>query len=78
MASLACQELVELVTDYLEGTLGWRDRRRVAKHLNACDACTRYVEQMRETLDLLGTVPVDTLSPEAQSTLLGAFRNLER
>jgi hypothetical protein len=75
MAALSCQEMVELVTDYLEDTLGWRDRRRVAKHLRACDGCVRYVEQMRETLDLLGTVPVDTLSPEAQSTLLDAFRD---
>jgi anti-sigma factor RsiW len=75
---LTCQELVELVTDYLEGKLGWRDRRRVAKHLSACDACVLYVAQMRETLDLLGTVPVDTLSAEAQSTLLDAFRHLKR
>ena len=44
----------------------------------ACDPCVRYVEQMRETLDLLGTVPADTLSPEAQSTLLDAFRDLRR
>jgi anti-sigma factor RsiW len=78
MAALTCQEMVELVTDYLEGTLGWRDRRRVARHLDACAACTRYVEQMRATLDLLGTVPVDTLSPEAQATLLDAFRDLRR
>ena len=78
MAELGCQELVELVTDYLEGTLGWRDRRRIAKHLDECDACVRYIEQMRETLGLLGTVPVDTLSPEAQSTLLAAFRDLKR
>jgi hypothetical protein len=64
MAALRCQELVELLTDYLEGTLGWRDRRRVARHLRACD--------------LLGSVPVDTLSLEAQATLLDAFRDLER
>ena len=57
---------------------GWRDRRRFEKHLALCDACTRYIEQMRETLDLLGTVPVDSLSAEAQSTLLDAFRDLER
>ncbi len=75
---MSCQEMVELVTDYLEGSLGWRDRRRVAKHLRVCDACSRYIEQMRETLTVLGSVPVDTLSPEAQSTLLDAFRNLER
>jgi predicted anti-sigma-YlaC factor YlaD len=78
MAAMTCQQVVELVTDYLEGSLGWRDRRRFEKHLQLCDACTRYIEQMRETLDLLGTVPVDSLSAEAQSTLLDAFRNLER
>jgi predicted anti-sigma-YlaC factor YlaD len=78
MAALSCQEMVELVTDYLEGTLGWRDRRRVAKHLSECDPCVRYIEQMRETLALLGTVPVDTISPEAQATLLDAFRDLRR
>lgn len=78
MAGLTCQEMVELVTDYLEGSLGWRTRRRVARHLSACAACTRYVAQMRETLALLGTVPVDTLSPEAQSTLLDAFRDFRR
>ena len=78
MAALTCQQMVELVTDYLEGSLGWRDRRRFEKHLRACDACSRYIEQMRETLDLLGMVPVDTLSTEAQSTLLDAFRELKR
>ena len=78
MAALTCQQVVELVTDYLEGSLGWRDRRRFEKHLRACDACSRYIEQMRETLDLLGAVPVDTLSAEAQSTLLDAFRELKR
>ena len=78
MAALTCQQVVELVTDYLEGSLGWRDRRRFEKHLRACDACSRYIEQMRETLDLLGAVPLDTLSTEAQSTLLDAFRELKR
>jgi predicted anti-sigma-YlaC factor YlaD len=78
MAALTCQEMVELVTDYLEGNLGWRDRRRVRKHLRVCDACTQYIAQMRETLDLLGTVPVESLSPQAQSTLLDAFRDLKR
>ena len=78
MAEMTCQELVELVTDHLEGKLGWRDRRRVAKHLKGCDPCVRYIEQMRETLDLLGTVPVDTISPEAQAALLDAFRSQRR
>jgi anti-sigma factor RsiW len=78
MADMPCQQVVEVITRYLDGSLGWRDRRRFEKHLRGCDACTRYLAQMRETLDLLGTVPVDSLSPEAQSTLLDAFRDLRR
>jgi anti-sigma factor RsiW len=78
MAGLACQQMVELVTDYLEGALGWRTRRRFEQHLAVCPACQRYVDQMRETLALLGKVPVDSLSPEAQSTLLDAFRDFRR
>jgi predicted anti-sigma-YlaC factor YlaD len=78
VAALTCQQVVELVTDYLEGSLGWRDRRRFDKHLQACEGCSRYLDQMRETLTLLGTVPLDTLSTEARSTLLDAFRDLRR
>jgi anti-sigma factor RsiW len=78
MAELGCQEMVEVVTEYLEGTLEPRDRRRIDKHLAECDACVRYIEQMRETLALLGTVPLDTISPEARSILLDAFRDLKR
>ncbi len=78
MAAIACQQLVELVTDYLEGSLGWRTRRRVASHLAACDGCERYVDQMRETLALLGTVPAESLSEEAMSILLDAFRDFRR
>ena len=78
MAALSCQQVVEVITEYLEGSMGWRDRRRFEKHLRACDGCTRYLAQMRETLSLLGTVPVDTLPPEAQSTLLDAFRDFPR
>ena len=78
MAALSCQQVVEVITDYLEGSMGWRDRRRFEKHLRACDGCTLYLAQMRETLSLLGTVPVDTLPSEAQSTLLDAFRDLPR
>lgn len=74
MTAIACQQLVELVTDYLEGSLNWRTRRRVERHLAACDGCERYLDQMRQTLALLGTVPAESLSAEATSTLLDAFR----
>jgi anti-sigma factor RsiW len=75
---MPCQELVEVITSYLDGSLGEPDRQRFEEHLLECDWCERYLEQMRETLELLGTVSLDTLSPEAQSTLLGAFRDLKR
>jgi len=78
LPEMPCQELVEVITSYLDGSLGEVDRQRFEEHLLECDWCVRYLEQMRETLDLLGTVPVDTLSPEAQSTLLDAFRDLMR
>ena len=78
LPEMPCQELVEVITSYLDGSLGEVDRQRFDEHLLDCDWCVRYVEQMRETLALLGTVPADTLSPEAQSTLLGAFRDLKR
>ena len=75
MSALACRQLVELVTDYLEGTLSWRDRRRVERHLAACEHCTAYVEQMRATLTALGTIPEESLSPDARDALLHAFRD---
>ena len=78
MDDLTCQALVELVSDYLEGRLGDAERTRVEAHLAVCEPCVRYVDQMRETLRLVGTIAVDTLSPEAQSSLLAAFRDLER
>jgi predicted anti-sigma-YlaC factor YlaD len=78
MASLACQQVVELVTDYLEGSLRRRTRRRIEEHLAGCPGCQRYLDQMRETLAVLGTVPADSLSPEAQQTLLDAFRDIRR
>jgi anti-sigma factor RsiW len=72
---LACAQLVELVTDYLEDALSPEDRRRFEEHVSRCDGCTTYVEQIRETLDLLGRVTPDDLSPEARRDLLDAFRD---
>jgi anti-sigma factor RsiW len=78
LPEMPCQELVEVITSYLDGSLGEVDRQRFEEHLLECDWCVRYVEQMRETLGLLGTVPIESLSPEAQATLLDAFRDLKR
>jgi anti-sigma factor RsiW len=72
---LACAQLVELVTDYLEGALSAEERRRFEQHISSCDGCAMYVEQLGQTLDLLGRVTPDDLSPQAQRDLLDAFRD---
>jgi hypothetical protein len=70
---MSCQQLVELVTDYFEGSLSWRQRRRFEKHIRGCFWCERYVEQMRVTIETVGKLEVDSISPEARDTLLAAF-----
>jgi anti-sigma factor RsiW len=75
---LTCQELVELVTEYLEQTLPPADRARFEAHLAGCRGCRTYLEQMRQTIQLLGTVPEETISPDAQAALLDTFREWKR
>jgi anti-sigma factor RsiW len=72
---LSCRELVRLITDYLEGTLSVRDRRRFDRHLRGCDGCTTYVEQMRQTIRLAGTLTEEDISPAARGELLAVFRD---
>jgi anti-sigma factor RsiW len=72
--TISCQEVVEIVTDYLEGQLDERTRSELEAHLALCPGCDLYLEQMRATIDELGHVPVESLSEEAQSDLMSAFR----
>ncbi len=74
-APLSCQQVVELVTDYLEGNLSRRDRRRFEKHLKACDGCSRYIEQMRLTIRAVGRLEETHISARARDELLTAFRD---
>ena len=74
---LACQELVEIITDYLEGTLSEHDRRRFDTHLMTCPGCREYVEEMRTTLRLTGRLTTDSISSEARDELLRAFRRMK-
>jgi anti-sigma factor RsiW len=73
-AGIACQELVELVTDYLEGALSERDRRRFEAHIAGCPHCTAYVEQIRLTIRATGGLSEAQLDPVARDELLAAFR----
>ena len=70
---LACRQVVELVTAYLEDELSARDRRRFEAHLAGARIARAYVEQMRVTLERVGTVSLEGLSPEAERELLAAF-----
>ena len=72
---LACQELVELVTSYLEGALSPEARAAFEHHIGTCDGCGEYVQQMRQTIELTGTLTPADISPEAEAALLAAFRN---
>jgi anti-sigma factor RsiW len=71
---LSCRELVELVTDYLEGMLPAAEHERVDRHLDTCQGCRVYVEQMRQTIELTGRLTVADVSPAAELVLLEAFR----
>jgi len=71
---LTCQELVELVTDYLEERLAAADRERFDAHLATCPFCTTYLDQMRQTIRALGNLPRESIPPEGLEQLLGHFR----
>jgi anti-sigma factor RsiW len=74
-APLSCKELVELVTDYLEGRLTWGERRRFDRHLKDCPYCRAYVDQMRLVIQTLGRLTEESISPQARDELLVAFRD---
>ena len=76
--SLTCAELVELVTDYLEGALSPEDSDRFERHLDACSGCTAYVEQFRETIRLTGVLRESDVSPDARGALLAEFAGWKR
>jgi anti-sigma factor RsiW len=71
---IVCQQAVELVTDYLEGALSRRDRRRFEAHLRACPNCSAYLEQIRMTIRLSGEIEVEDLTPEAKEDLSALYR----
>ena len=71
---LTCKELVELVTEYLEGGLTAAERERFEEHLGFCDWCVTYLEQMRQTIRAVGRLKGEDLSPELQDKLLDVFR----
>jgi anti-sigma factor RsiW len=75
---IACQELVELVTDYLEDSLSPAERAHFEQHLLLCDGCAVYLEQMRETIRLAGKLKEEDVAPEARDALLEVFRRWKK
>ena len=76
-SDLSCRELVELVTDYLEGRLPAPERARFEAHLGECEACIAYVEQMRATVRLTRAAGTAGTVPEMDA-LMEAFRGYGR
>jgi predicted anti-sigma-YlaC factor YlaD len=70
---LSCQEVVELVTNYLENALSPMDRARFEAHLAGCSGCQIYLDQMRTTLRSVGALSEDTLAPVVREQLVQTF-----
>ena len=75
---LTCRELIELVTDYFEGALPISDRLRFEEHIAVCPPCRAHLEQMRDTIRLLGGLTEETIPPRARDELLQVFRDWQR
>jgi len=72
---LSCQELVELVTNYLEGALPQDERASFEHHIEGCAGCHEYVRQMRQTIELTGRLTPADVGPEAEQKFLTVFRD---
>jgi hypothetical protein len=75
---ITCQELTELVNDYIEGTLSSHETALFEQHLNFCDGCDWYVDQMRATIETLCPIEPEDHPPDVRDKLLAAFRDRDR
>ena len=73
---IVCQEAVELVSDYLEGSLSRRSRRRFERHIRGCPNCRAYLEQMRITVVALRQVPAEPVDDATRSDLADLYRRV--
>lgn len=71
---LVCRDAIELMSDYLDGALARRDQRRLTRHLKDCDACTLYLEQLRQIILASGSASPDDLTSDAVEALVAVFR----
>lgn len=71
---LTCREVVELLSDYLDGALAPLERARVAEHLEMCPECTAYLAQLRTTIGALGRLREQDIPTPILARLVAAFR----
>jgi anti-sigma factor RsiW len=76
--ALTCHEVIQLLSNYIDGALSPDERRRVDEHLALCDGCATYLEQMRETIRITGMVTEQQVSEPDKNALLDAFRDWRR
>jgi anti-sigma factor (TIGR02949 family) len=70
---MPCRELIEVITEYLEGGLAAEDRTRFEEHLEACSACRMYLDQFETVIRTLGRIEEDQLDAELRAGLVAAF-----
>ena len=75
----SCQEMIEVVTNYLDDALPPDEQQRFERHLSYCAGCNTYVDQIRETIRQTGMVPrEDSLPPTLRAEIVAQFRNWKR
>ena len=72
---MTCRQVVELMTDYLEGVLSQADRARFEQHLAGCDGCRAYLAQLRMTRTVVGRLASEPIPEAVQRDLMEAFRD---
>ena len=77
-SDMSCKELVELVTEYLEGALSPADQRRFELHMSKCEGCKLYIDQIRLTIKAAGQLTEDSINPAVKDELLAAFRDWKK
>ena len=75
---ISCQEVVELVTDYFDGAMSPDEAALFEQHLNFCDGCDWYVDQIRVTVAAVGRIEESDVPPQVRDRLLDAFRDRGR
>ncbi len=78
VGNLSCQDVAEIITEYLEGEMSVPKRIRFHMHVGLCKDCRNYLQQMKYTVQTLGKIPAEPISPETREALLERFRDWKK